>query len=93
MPIEIKKNDHPDLWTAIKTQLIAKYGRDPGAAGHGIYLVFWFGKAGTPFHSSGRRPETPGELQEQLKATLSGNETHRISVRVINVSRDGADSP
>ena len=91
VPVEIKKNNHPDLWTAIKTQLIAKYTRDPGAAGHGIYLVFWFGKAYTRFHPSGRRLETPHELQEQLKATLSEEETHRISVRVINVSGEDAD--
>ena len=91
VPVEIKKNEHPDLWSAIKTQLIAKYTRDPGAAGHGIYLVFWFGKAYTRFHPSGRRLETPHELQEQLKATLSEEETHRISVRVINVSGEDAD--
>ncbi len=91
VPVEIKKNNHPDLWTAIKTQLIAKYTRDPGASGHGIYLVFWFGKAYTRFPPSGRRPETPDELQEQLKATLSEEETHRISVRVINVGGEDAD--
>ena len=91
VPIEIKKNDHADLWTAIKTQLIAKYTRDPGAAGHGIYLVFWLGREYTTFPPSGVRPETPDELQEQLKATLSEEETHRISVRVINVSGEDAD--
>ena len=91
VPVEIKKNNRPDLWTAIKTQLIAKYTRDPGAAGHGIYLVFWFGKAFTRVSPSGRRLETPHELQEQLKATLSEEETHRISVRVINVSGEDAD--
>ncbi len=91
VPVEIKKNEHPDLWSAIKTQLIAKYTRDPGASGHGIYLVFWFGKAHTRFHPSGRRPETPDELQEQLKATLSEEETLRISVRVINVSGEDVD--
>ena len=93
VPIEIKKNDHADLWTAAKTQLIAKYTRDPGASGHGIYVVFWFGKANTRVSPSGRRPDTPDELQEQLKETLSDEETHRISVRVINVSKDPADSP
>ena len=91
VPVEIKKNNHPDLWTAVKTQLIAKYARDPGAAGHGIYLVFWFGRAFTRVSPSGSRLETPHELQEQLKATLSEEETHRISVRVINVSGEDAD--
>ena len=43
VPVEIKRSCHRDLWTAVRNQLIAKYTRDPGAAGHGIYLVFWFG--------------------------------------------------
>ena len=43
VPVEIKRNCHRDVWTAPRSQLIAKYTREPGAAGHGIYLVFWFG--------------------------------------------------
>lgn len=92
VPVEIKKNSHPDLWTAIKTQLIGKYTRDPGAAGHGIYLVFWFGKAFTRRSPSGSRPDTPSELQEQLMATLSDEETRRISVVVIDVSGEESES-
>ena len=44
MPVEIKKSSSRELWSAIRNQLIAKYTRDPGAAGYGIYLVFWFGR-------------------------------------------------
>lgn len=86
VPIEIKKNDHSHLWTAIKTQLIAKYTRDPDTSRHGIYLVFWFGKAFTRRSPSGSRPDTPDELREQLKATLSHEESRRIAVVVIDVS-------
>ena len=32
VPIEIKKSSHRNLWSAIGSQLIAKYTRDPGAA-------------------------------------------------------------
>lgn len=92
VPVEIKKNNHPDLWTAIKTQLIAKYARDPGTAGHGIYLVFWFGKGFTRRSPSGSRPDTPDELREQLKATLSDEEARRISVVVIDVSGEESNS-
>ena len=92
VPIEIKKNSHPDLWTAIKTQLIAKYTRDPGASGHGIYLVFWFGSEHTTFPPSGSRPETPDKLREQLQASLSDVEARRISVVVIDVSGEESDS-
>ena len=34
VPVEIKRSCHPDVWTAVHTQLIAKYTRDPGAAGY-----------------------------------------------------------
>ena len=40
VPIEIKRSCHRDLWSAIRSQLIARYTRDPGTGGHGIYLVF-----------------------------------------------------
>ena len=86
VPIEIKKNNHPELWNAIRTQLIAKYTRDPGAEGHGVYLVFWFGKEYTQPDPSGTRPSTPAELRERLEATLSDEEARRISVCVIDVS-------
>ena len=86
VPVEIKKNNHPDLWNAIRTQLIAKYTRDPGAEGHGIYLVFWFDEEITQPDPSGTRPDTPGELRERLEATLSDEEARRISVVVFDVS-------
>ena len=86
VPIEIKKNNHPDLWNAIRTQLIAKYTREPAAAGQGIYLVFWFGEEDTQPDPSGTRPGTPGELRAELEATLSDEEARRISVCVIDVS-------
>ena len=43
VPVEIKRSCHADLWTAIHEQLIAQYTRDLGAAGYGVYVVFWFG--------------------------------------------------
>ena len=92
VPVEIKKNSHRHLWTAIRTQLIARYTREPDTDGHGIYLVFWFGKAFTPRSPSGSRPDVPDELREQLKATLSDEEARRISVVVIDVSGEESNS-
>lgn len=43
LPIEVKRDYHPDLWTACENQLDRLYTRDPQAQGYGIYLVFWFG--------------------------------------------------
>ena len=36
VPIEIKKNSHDELWSALHKQLIEKYTTDPDSSGHGI---------------------------------------------------------
>ena len=57
--VEIKKNNHPELWSALRSQLIERYTIDPATGGYGIYLVLWFGEdAGrrTPPLASGSRP-------------------------------------
>ena len=72
VPVEIKKDSHRDLWSAIRTQLIAKYTRDPGTGGYGIYVVFWFGEGKAP--DAGNRygsRNDPAELEERLRATLT----------------------
>ena len=94
VPIEIKKSTHDDLWKAIRSQLIEKYTRDPGAAGYGIYLVFWFGRDRCKRPPTGPAPETPAALREQLlaAANLSPEERRKISVCVIDVSKPNSQS-
>ena len=89
VPIEIKRSCHRELWSAIQTQLIAKYTRDPGADGYGIYLVFWFGDAEgcRPTPRSGPKPKSAAELEKALLETLSDHERRKISVCVIDVSK------
>ncbi|MBS0496327.1 MAG: hypothetical protein JSR51_01585 [Proteobacteria bacterium] len=85
IPIEIKKDSHIDLWRAIHEQLIAKYVRDPGTYGYGIYVVFWFGGKGMASSSgSGRKPRSAQELEDCLRQMLSPEEKHRIQVCVID---------
>lgn len=94
VPIEIKCNDHKDLWYAIHNQLIKKYTRDPGAHGYGIYLVFWFGKEVTPPPPEGSLPKTAVELEERLSGLLSNNEEKRlISVCVIDCANTWSVGP
>ena len=74
VPVEIKRNSHRAVWRAMRDQLIKQYTRDPETDGHGIYLVFWFGKHGkkeTPPPPSGTRPTNAEEMKEKLEATLS----------------------
>lgn len=84
VPIEIKKDNHADLWRAIRGQLITQYVRDPGTGGYGIYLVFWFGGKDMPPPADGKRPRGPLELQNRLRQTLTPEEQHRILVCVVD---------
>lgn len=89
VPVEIKRSCHRNLWSAARTQLIARYTVDPGTEGHGIYLVFWFGD------TEGCRPTPPEtgspavsslELEDRLTSTMSADERCKIGIRVIDVS-------
>ena len=91
VPVEIKRSCHRDLWTAMRSQLVPNYTRDPGADGFGIYLVFWFGQhcRCKPTALKGWVPANAGELDARLREQLSGPERSRISVCVIDVSNPG----
>ena len=92
VPIEIRRICHDDWWSAIRSQLIAKYTRDPGTDGYGIYVVFWFGEAEgcEPKPASGRRPKSPEEVRKALVDSLGKQERCKISVCVIDVSKPGS---
>jgi len=88
VPVEIKKNTHPKLWSAINDQLIDQYARASESGGHGVYLVLWFGARYTKtVPPSGRRPKTPEALRERLRGELAPDQRHKIKVVVVDVSR------
>ena len=91
IPVEIKKDSHPRLWSAVTDQLASKHAVAREAAGFGIYLVLWFGRGKVPVPPTGRRPETPKELRERLQGELTGPNRHRIQVVVIDVSGSSPD--
>ena len=88
VPVEIKRSCHSDLWTAIHDQLIAKYTRDPGAAGYGIYLVFWFGDTEKcrPTKCSGWTPQKAEDVKSKILESLDDRERRLISGCVADVS-------
>lgn len=94
LPIEIKRESNKSLWTGLRSQLIGKYAIAPKAAGHGIYLVLWFGRKGIPavtkgmpaVTDGGKTPTSPADLQRRLEAQLNPEERRRIFVRVLDVS-------
>ncbi|MBF0346498.1 MAG: hypothetical protein HQL81_02415 [Magnetococcales bacterium] len=86
IPIEIKRDDHDQLWNAANNQLIPNYVCDPKTNGFGIYLVFWFGAHGRglqvpPKKRGIKTPSTCQELEEALHQTIVS--THRDSIQVI----------
>ena len=87
VPIEIKKNSHRDLWSAMRNQLLAHYAQDQATDGYGIYLVFSFGAGGTPPPPDGPPPRNGRELERRLTESLSAAEARRIVVCVIDVGR------
>ena len=89
VPVEIKKNSHPDLWTALRRQLIRKYTNDPATSGYGIYLVLWFGANVTKTPPDGNRPDTPEALKQRLEQKLTPDEARKISVTVMDVTKPG----
>ena len=80
LPVEIKGQWHPEVWSAASDQLDAKYARDWRAQGRGVYIVLWFGdvpEKQIPVHPEGlERPGTPEALRQML-----------IDVLVIDISR------
>ena len=90
IPVEIKKNTHAELWTAIQDQLIDKYTTDPETGGHGIYVVLWFGSeaSGYPRHPTDHdRPTTTEELAQRLNESSSHEQRRTISVVVLDVTK------
>ena len=89
VPIEVKPNDSPHMWSALHSQLIGKYTSLPETSGCGIYLVLWFGADETKRDSDGSRPATPEELEQQLANTLTPDEARKVSVLVVDVTKPG----
>ena len=88
IPIELKKDTHPDLWTALRTQLIDQYTTDQATDGQGIYMPLWFGLEDRkpPPPPRGHRPTTAAELEERLEQELTHEKARKISVLVLDVT-------
>lgn len=87
VPTEIKKDSHRDLWSALQEQLIEQYTTDPATSGHGIYLVLWTGGEKISRRPDGNHPATPHELRELLEGDLTRDQTSKISVKVVDVTK------
>ena len=87
IPIEIKRDSHPNLWTAISDQLIDLYTREPESKGRGVFLVFWFGGEKMPAPPNAGRPDNAVQLEKDLISLLPVDKKELISVCVVDCSR------
>jgi hypothetical protein len=89
LPVEIKGQWHPALWTAPLDQLAAQYVRDWHAEGRGVYIVLWFGDGvSMPLPPDGHpRPTAPEALRTMLVERLPEERRDQIDVYVIDLTR------
>ena len=90
VPIELKRQHHKELWTAVEKQLHRLYTTDPESQGYGIYGIFWFGEK---YHSEMPpppngllKPHTAGELEKMLVGLLPEDRKQKTKVVVFDLS-------
>jgi hypothetical protein len=89
LPIEIKGQWHPELWTAADKQLDHLYIND-WRAERGVYLVLWFGTEDVRLPpDGGPKPKTAQELREALSATSNAVLGGPVDVVVLDLTRPG----
>lgn len=86
LPVEVKKADHKDLWTAWRDQLQRLYAIDPDAQGCGLYLVLWFGERWRKMHPEGQPMNSAGALQKALDVRIPVADRYRLTVLVMDLS-------
>ena len=97
LPIEIKGQWHPNLWTAAQEQLEKNYSSGYRSQGHGIYLVLWFGyeieakkkPARIPKDHTlhGNEPALADEMLNLLENYHKGPTSDKICFFVLDVSK------
>jgi hypothetical protein len=87
LPIEVKGDWHPELWTAAKTQLFDKYCTDYRCAGRGLYLVLWMNDPSSTMrrHPNDLSVTSAKALQEILQREIN-QDVQGIEVFVLDLS-------
>jgi hypothetical protein len=85
VPIEAKREDHRDVWSAWSDQLEG-YAADQRAQGVGIYLVFWFGVNQKTNPRTSTKPTGADEMRQMLVDAIPAEDRHRLSVFVLDLS-------
>ncbi|MBD1230886.1 hypothetical protein IDM33_14835 [Acinetobacter seifertii] len=92
LPIEVKGQWHPELWTGADNQLNKLYAQDWRAEGRGIYLVLWFGLRADnkKLKSRGKGkpiPTAADQLKEMLIERSQAAQTGQIEIVVLDIEK------
>ncbi|SED78795.1 hypothetical protein SAMN02787142_3839 [Burkholderia sp. WP9] len=86
VPVEIKKDNHPELWYAWRDQLEPRYMRNPDAEGVGVFIILWFGHK-TKMGPNKEKPKTAKQMAEVMSALMPVEYAGHIVGLVIDLSR------
>ena len=89
LPVEIKRQWHPDIWTAAHEQLEERYSENYRTDGTGVYLVIWHGDVEgkmIPKPPIGERPKSAEEMLQTLLDN-SGDLSPKTKIVVLDVSK------
>ena len=89
LPVEIKRQWHPDIWTAAHEQLERYYTDNYRTDGTGVYLVIWHGpvkEKPIPKPPIGNRPKSADEMRQALLDN-SGDLLPETKIVVLDVSK------
>ncbi|HCQ9880143.1 TPA: hypothetical protein OMQ54_003525, partial [Acinetobacter baumannii] len=92
LPIEVKGQWHPELWTGADNQLNKLYAQDWRAEGRGIYLVLWFGLRTDNKKLKSRcrgklNPTTADQLKEMLIESSQAAKSGQIEIVVLDIEK------
>ena len=88
LPVEIKRQWHPDIWTAAHEQL-ERYSENYRTDGTGVYLVIWYGLVkgkSIPKPPIGKSPKSAEEMLQTLLDN-SGDLSPKTKIVVLDVSK------
>ncbi|SAK47916.1 hypothetical protein AWB80_01160 [Caballeronia pedi] len=86
VPVEIKKDNHPELWHAWRDQLEPRYMRNPDAESIGVFIILWFGQA-TKVGPDKEKPKSAKEMAEMVSALMPAEYDGHIVGLVLDLSR------
>ncbi len=89
LPVEIKGQWHPDIWTAAYDQL-EKYSQDYRTDGTGVYLVIWHGhvdKKNIKKPPKGAKPNSADKVLSALQQNYLSTISPKTKIFVLDVSK------